>query len=104
MEETKLNLTIYLLKPDKVAAFEKELIEGKANYPLLPPFDGYFRPLTSAVGEPRWATVIRSSVQNPVDFTLNAQSPAGILVVRRDGKTFVITFGHAWQKLEDEWL
>ncbi len=37
-------------------------------------------------------------------LTLLAQSPGGLLVVKRDQRTFVVTFGHARQKLEDEWL
>lgn len=32
------------------------------------------------------------------------QSPAVLLVIRQAGKTFVVSFGHAWQKLEDDWL
>ena len=37
-------------------------------------------------------------------FVLQSQTPGGLLVVRRAGSTFVMTFGHAWQKLEDVWL
>ena len=38
------------------------------------------------------------------DLNLDTQSPAGLLLVRRSGRTFVITFGHAWLKLKDDWL
>lgn len=32
------------------------------------------------------------------------QSAAAFLVVRQGGKTFVLTFGYAWAKLDDDWL
>ncbi len=31
-----------------------------------------------------------------------AKSPGGLLVVEEQNRTFVISFGHAWQKLEQE--
>jgi uncharacterized protein (TIGR04141 family) len=33
-----------------------------------------------------------------------AKSPGCLLVVEEQNRTFVISFGHAWQKLEDQWL
>lgn len=105
MENHKISLTVYLLRPDKVAAFEGELKKpGRDVRPLSAPLDGEFIPLPSAVGEPPWAGVIRSAVQNPAGLTLLAQSPAGLMIVRRGANTFVVSFGHAWQQLEDQWL
>ncbi len=104
MVDTKIGLTIYLLKPDKVAAFESELKAGRDVRPLAPPLDGEFIPLPSTMGEPSWVGVIRGALQNSVGLTLNSQSPAGLLLVRRASNTFVLSFGHAWQKLENHWL
>jgi uncharacterized protein (TIGR04141 family) len=102
--DTKIGLTIYLLKHDKVAAFEEELKPGRDVRPLAPPLDGEFIPLPSAIGEPAWVGVIRGALQNSVGLALSSQSPAGLLVIRRPPNTFVISFGHAWQKLENHWL
>lgn len=104
MADEKLNMTIYLLRAGKLAEFEKALVEGKAVFSLLPPLNGYFLPFESSSGEPLWVKVIRSSVEGTASFTLNSQSPAGLLVVKRDERDFVLSFGHAWQKLEDSWL
>jgi len=102
--DTKIGLTIYLLKPDKVAPFESELKPGRDVRPLAQPLDGEFIPLPSTIGEPSWVGVIRGALQNSVGLALNSQSPAGLLVVRRASNTFVLSFGHAWQKLENHWL
>lgn len=105
MEDQKVGLTIYLLRPDKLAVFESELKKpGTDVRPLSAPLDGEFIPLPSVVGEPSWVRVVRSVLQNPAGLTLGAQSPAGLLTVRRGAKTFVVSFGHAWQRLEDQWL
>jgi len=105
MVDQKLHVTIYLLKPDRVDLFEKELLgPGQSALPLTPPFDGYVLPLPASLGEPRWVSVIRSALRNPDGFSMVGQSPAALLVMRQAGKTFVVTFGHAWQKLEDDWL
>jgi uncharacterized protein (TIGR04141 family) len=104
MENQKIGLTVYLLKPDKVAAFEDELKKPGTVVRPLSALDGEFLPLPSAVGEPAWVGVIRSALQNPAGLALPGQSPAGLLIVRRGVKTFVVSFGHAWQRLEDQWL
>jgi len=37
-------------------------------------------------------------------FLSPGKSTGALLVVRHAGKTFVLTFGYGWRKLEDEWL
>jgi uncharacterized protein (TIGR04141 family) len=103
--DAKIGLTIHLLKPDKVASFDDALKKGHHDTrPLAAPFDGEFIPLPSQPGEPPWVEAVRSVLQNSNALTLDSQSPAGLLVVRRSANTFVLTFGHAWQKLEEQWL
>jgi uncharacterized protein (TIGR04141 family) len=102
--ETKIGLTIYLLKPDQVAAFEADIKTGRDVRALAEPLDGEFIALPSAVGEPVWVGVVRGVLQNSAGLALTSQSPAGLLVIRRGPNTFVLSFGHAWQKLENRWL
>src|SRR6516225_2810611 len=104
MVVTKIGLTVYLLKPDQVAAFEADLKPGREVRPLAEPLDGEFIPLPSAVGEPSWVQPVRSVLQNSTGLALTSQSPAGLLVIRRGANSFVLSFGHAWQKLEHHWL
>jgi uncharacterized protein (TIGR04141 family) len=103
--DAKIGLTIHLLKPDKVASFEDALKKGHQDIrPLVAPLDGEFIPLPSQPGEPPWVDAIRSVLQDPNGLTLDSQSPAGLLVIRRASNTFVLSFGHASQKLEEQWL
>jgi uncharacterized protein (TIGR04141 family) len=103
--DAKIGLTIHLLKPDKVANFDSVLKKpGQDIRPLAAPLDGEFIPLPSETGEPSWVDAVRSVLQNSGGLTLESQSPAGLLVVRRGDNTFVLSFGHAWHKLEERWL
>ncbi len=96
---------MFLLRPDQVGAFETRLLgPGRDVLPFAAPLDGVFLPLLSAPVEPRWVTVIRGALESPDALTLRSQAPAGLMVIRRAGKTFVVSFGHAWQKLDDQWL
>jgi uncharacterized protein (TIGR04141 family) len=105
MSDHKIGLTVFLLKPDQIAAFEKQVLGlGQTQIRLSQPLDGVFVPLSSVGSEPLWVPAVRSIIQNPLSQDMNSKSPAGMLVVKRPGGTFVVTFGHAWMKLEDSWL
>jgi uncharacterized protein (TIGR04141 family) len=47
---------------------------------------------------------VQSVIQAPIPADMRSKSPGGLLVVKRPGGTFIVTFGHAWMKLEDSWL
>jgi uncharacterized protein (TIGR04141 family) len=105
MTDQKLPLTIFLLRPDRVPVFEKQLAgAGEERLPLAAPFDGYVLSFQPTAGEPKWVSVLQSAMQNPAAFSAMGMSPAALALIRRNGDTFVLTFGHAWQKLEDDWL
>lgn len=98
-------LTIYLLRTSQVSNFEATFLGPTSGaLDLAPPLDGAFVPLPSTPNEPLWLPVVRSVLQGPSSLTLEAQSPAGLLLIRNGAHTFVITFGHAWQKLKTEWI
>jgi uncharacterized protein (TIGR04141 family) len=101
---TKLPLSIYLLKQDRVSVFERELhVNAQTALPLAPPLDGYVLPLPVNQTVPRWVDALNSLLQNPAALSLTGASPAALMLVRRGPETFVLTFGHAWMKLDDEW-
>lgn len=105
MTDKKIPLTIFLLKPDRIPVFEKELARaGQTRLLLSAPFDGYALSLPAAASEPQWVPVIQSALQNPAALSAVGMSPAALVLIRRNGNAFVLTFGHAWQKLEDDWL
>jgi uncharacterized protein (TIGR04141 family) len=103
-DSAKIGLTVYLLKPDKVTTFQDEVMRDREVRRLAEPLDGEFIMFPSARRQPVWVDVVRSVLQDPTQFELWAQSPAGLLVIRREADTFVISFGHAWQKLDSPWL
>jgi uncharacterized protein (TIGR04141 family) len=103
--DAKIGLTIHLLKPDKVASFDAALKKGHHDMrPLAAPLDGEFIPFPSDEDPPPWVEAVSTVLQNSNALDLDSQSPAGLLVVRRSVNTFVLSFGHAWQKLEEQWL
>lgn len=105
MTDQKLPLTIFLLRPDRFALFEKELAgPGQSRLPLAAPLDGYVLSFPPTAGEPKWVSVLQSAMENPATLSAVGMSPAALALIRRNGNTFVLTFGHAWQKLEDDWL
>jgi uncharacterized protein (TIGR04141 family) len=105
MTDQKLPLTIFLLRPDRVPVFEKQLAgAGQDRLPLAAPFDGYVQSFPPTAGESKWVSVLQSAMQNPAALSAMGMSPAALARIRRNGNTFVLTFGHAWQKLEDDWL
>jgi len=100
-----IGLTIFLLKFAQIGAFEKGIGKAaKTGYRLLPPIDGELIPFSSDEKTPEWAQILQSQLQDATDLTLTAQSPSALLIVRRGIQTFVMSFGHAWQKLKPEWV
>jgi uncharacterized protein (TIGR04141 family) len=104
MADQSIPLSVYLLRSDRVAAFEAALSVGTAALPLASPLDGYAVALPSIPRTPEWVPVIQSVLQSPTGFSMVGQSAAAFLVVRQGGRTFVMTFGYAWAKLDDDWL
>jgi uncharacterized protein (TIGR04141 family) len=104
MADQTIALSIYLFRPDRITAFEKALHVGLNGLPLTRPLDGYAINLQASARVPSWVPIIQSILKDPGAFSLIGQSPAAMLVIRRAGKTFVLTFGHAWAKLDDDWL
>jgi len=105
MNDQNLPLSIYLLRPDRVQAFEEKLLgPGQVNLPLTEPLDGFVLPLRNRETTPHWVTVLKSALQHPDALSLTGQSAGALLVVRHAGNTFVLTFGYGWRKLDDEWL
>jgi uncharacterized protein (TIGR04141 family) len=105
MNDQKIGLTVFLIKPGQVATLEKALLaSGPGSIPLTAPLEGVFVPLSSIGAEPNWVGAVQSVIQAPITVDMHSKSPAGLLVVTRPGGTFVVTFGHAWMKIEDSWL
>jgi uncharacterized protein (TIGR04141 family) len=104
--EKKIPLTIYLLMAAEVEAFEEALLSEDQNLLLLNgPLQGLFAPLESPSIRPPWVSVVNSLLEIPIPGDLESRSLAGLLVIWRPPRTFVLPFGQgAWQKLKPQWL
>lgn len=84
--EPTLPLTIFRLRSDRVADFEKEF-SSESRLELAPPLDGYLLSFEPAQGEPLWAGPLASVLRDRSGFAPFGQSPSAMLVVRDDGQT-----------------
>ena len=82
--------------------------DGLRPISLVESLDGKFFPILPKAGRiPVWVEVVNSLLSRPLDEDMNSRSPAGILQINRNtgiNRTFLICFGHAWQRLDDRWL
>src|SRR6266404_955378 len=97
-------LSIYLLRPDRVPLFEKALIPAGGGLPLADGWDGYLLTMQSPRVPPPWEKLLKPLLQTGSRLSLSTESPGALLVVKLAGKTYVLAFGHAWAKLQDDWL
>lgn len=103
--ETTTSLSIFLLKQGKEKDFDRDVGDDRtARLPLASPLEGFFSPLRAEAKDPTWAPAVSGLLQPPGVIDLDTQSPGGLLFVRVKGRAFVLTFGHAWMKLRNEWL
>lgn len=101
MASKKISLSIYLLKPNALAAVEKIFEEGT---PLIQGLEGRFVGLPARPQEPGWFGAVKQFIERPDRYVIIGQAPAGMMLIRRGANSFVVTFGHAWQRLEPSWL
>ena len=100
-----IGLTIYLLKPDQVQTFEHAVVDAAEEVVLVnEPLNGVFLPVSREGKEPQWVEAVQAALQAPIAADMDGTAPAGLLVIWHLTRTFVVTFGHAWQRLDVEWL
>lgn len=105
MANPKISLTIFLLRPQQVTNFEQTLLSERDLLPLREPLEGVFLPIPSLEDKvPIWVNQVGSLLAEPITAAMTSRSPGGLMVVRRNQRTFVLAFGHAWQKLDDQWV
>jgi uncharacterized protein (TIGR04141 family) len=94
--------SVYMLRPGEVTAVEQRLFSNAT--PLNNGLNGFFLPVPSKHQPPQWLKALRPYLSEDVDTSkIKVQSPAALLLIRRRKHTFVLSFGHAWQKLLLHW-
>jgi uncharacterized protein (TIGR04141 family) len=103
--KTTTSVSIFLLKPGKENDFDRGIGDDRtARLPLAAPLDGFFAPFRSDPKSPNWVGAVAGLLQPSRTIVLETQSPGGLLFIRHAGREFVLTFGHAWMRLRNEWL
>jgi uncharacterized protein (TIGR04141 family) len=97
MPADSIGLTVFLLKVDQVSAFAKRFPPNAPDaIPLAGGIEGRFIPLPGSPSTPRWVSAVNSLLPDAAaDLGLSSQSPAGLLLLVRGNRTFVVTFGYA---------
>jgi uncharacterized protein (TIGR04141 family) len=103
MAESSIGFTVFLLKSDQVAEFQAKF-PATSGVGLSGGIVGYFIPMPSEGAVPQWAVAVTALLQTVAPPDLQSQRPSALLVIERGARTYVLTFGHAWQLLEDDWL
>ncbi|MDY6949777.1 MAG: TIGR04141 family sporadically distributed protein, partial [Pseudomonadota bacterium] len=102
MGNEKIGLSVYLLRSGAVESVEKTLFSNAVE--LAGGIQGRFAPIHSDRKEPVWLKAIRPFLADSNNITLLGESPAGLLLTCCNAHWLVITFGHAWQRLEPQWV
>lgn len=61
---------------------------------------GLLYPFQSGEGPPDWAQYLNDGLEDE-ELPLRSTSASAVLLVQRQGRLFAVTFGYAWQKIED---
>lgn len=102
MGSEKIGLSIYLLRSGASDAVDRALFANSVA--LTAGLQGKFSPIYSDRKEPAWLTAVKPFLAPGNNVTLLGESPAGLLLTHRGAHSFVISFGHAWQRLEPQWV
>lgn len=104
--ETRLDVSIYLVKAAAAPLVQKVLLLDTAEAQLLRDDipEGRFLALHAEASPPKWAEFVSTLLADGGRVDLSAQAPGGLLWVPHGGKQFVFTFGYAHARLKDEWL
>lgn len=105
MADSSIGLTIFLIREGSIAALEKAFpAQSPAVLALTGDLEGYFVPMPTGTSRPPWVTAVSGLLVDPEALNLTSQAAGGLLVIVRKRRTFVVSFGHAWLRLDDAWL
>jgi uncharacterized protein (TIGR04141 family) len=103
MAPIKISLSIYLLKTTALGEVQN-LFAGRNATQLTNGLDGQFIDFPSPSNPPNWFRAVSGHLAKPSAFNIRGQSTAGMILIPRKKRHFVISFGHAWQYLKPSWL
>lgn len=97
---SKLTISIYLLSPSVLDPFDAVEISGMPSVLSIPLSDEHEGDLYYGVhtSRPQWFEVLSNLAKSRK--ILDLQSVSGVLIAKVSDRCFLISFGHAWQKID----
>jgi uncharacterized protein (TIGR04141 family) len=104
--EKRLPVTVFLIKADMVAEFEKALTSWSdvQAVTISTPFAAEVAVIPGTDRQPPWVVTLGLNRRAALAPALLSRAPSALAVVRVKTRTFVLTFGGAWQRLDLAWV
>lgn len=100
-----MSVTVFMIRRAAYVDFYKFLKTLGDGVPASRGIVGYFYAIPGSPDQPSWVTALSGTYLPAAALDgLVSQSPAGILTCRLNSKLFAISFGHAWMKLNNDWV
>ncbi|WP_115560817.1 TIGR04141 family sporadically distributed protein [Xanthomonas arboricola] len=102
---SNLTVTVFLIRRNYYPEFNKFLKKLGSGFDLSGGLRGRFYPIEDDEKFPAWVNMIAPKFVPVIGVQeLKSQSPAGLMSCKIKNKLLVITFGHAWMKLKNDWV
>ncbi|SOT93077.1 TIGR04141 family sporadically distributed protein [Xanthomonas arboricola] len=102
---SNLTVTVFLIRRNYYSEFNGLLKKLGSGFNLSGGLNGRFYPIEDDEKFPVWVNLIAPKFVPVIGVKkLKSQSPAGIISCKVKNKLLVITFGHAWMKLKNDWV
>jgi uncharacterized protein (TIGR04141 family) len=105
-ESVNYHVGIYLLKKQYIQEAKNKLQEASEGKwePLVATIpNGFFIKFLNEDKLPKWIDFISILLPNSIDLNLKSKQASAALWIPIDDKVFILAFGHAHSKIEDEW-
>lgn len=101
---TRISVTAFLIRRDATQDVFEFLRSLPESVPLKSPLEGTFHPIPSPKRQPGWAQTIEAELlSHRPSEQLFSQTAAGLIKLRIAKRIVLITFGHAWMRLQTDW-
>ena len=105
-DSVKTPVSIYLVRTTWVEEL-KNAFTGQAAIAIDAPegFEGGFYALPSEPSEPKWLSEVKALFASESEVgEITSQSAGGLMLLNFRDRTFAVSFGTGWLRLNDDWL
>lgn len=105
-DSVKTPISIYLIRTTHVDVLNKAFSMRTAT-PIAAPdgVEGNFYALSSDPAEPKWLSEVKSILTPNANVEgITSQVAGGLMLITLSGRTFAVSFGTGWLRLNDDWV